>query len=615
MADISIYKNLLAPPKSAQEYEADGQKIAGNYLGLEESRLKLKAAKRAEADDAALRATVSGAGGDLEKASTDLLNRGLVKPAMDLRKSRLEGLNTQSQIDLRSSQIPKNRAETDAKLYETQQAKTFDRIRQVALWDHPDQARAALRQQLADPTISPEARQKMFDMYDTLPTRPEDMPRWQMNVIKQGAKASELLNAAQQERTAAETARHNRETETTQRAQVGYAIGQPVPLPGAQQPAVPTPLPNQQQPSASPMPPAPKRQLTESENFAIEKTATRLGISPADLKTIIQYETAGTFSPSVMGGDGGKYMGLIQFGPEEQRKYGVAPNQSFEQQMTAVENYLRDRGVKPGHDLSRVYATVSGGNPNVPLTARDSNGSIAEHVARMGGGTETPTAPTSGLPTKAGDAAAAASAKAAADMERQRLANQGRLDAAKAPKPIVVTGADGNVKLIDEKGNEVKDLGKVGKPSANYEKQQTAKTNMARDLDRAITELEKATADGGLIDKSTGSGAGALVDAAAGFVGKATKGAVAVGQLRPIYDLVLKMVPRFEGPQSDKDTRTYENAAGQLANPAVPNAQKKAAGREILRLMKERRGQFADKTNPDTEPGASRKPPPPPGFQ
>ena len=167
--------------------------------------------------------------------------------------------------------------------------------------------------------------------------------------------------------------------------------------------------------------------------------------------------------------------------------------------------------------------------------------------------------------------------------------------------PIQVTDAAGNVKLVDQKGNLVKDLGAVGKPSAGFEKAGAAKKKMGGELDTAIAELEKATADGGLIDKSTGSGAGALVDMAAGFVGKATPGSIAVGQMKPIFDLVLKMVPRFEGPQSDKDTASYKEAAGELANPNAPNERKKAAGKEILRLMKARKGQFIDKAVEGTE--------------
>lgn len=178
-----------------------------------------------------------------------------------------------------------------------------------------------------------------------------------------------------------------------------------------------------------------------------------------------------------------------------------------------------------------------------------------------------------------------------------RPAPQGRAE----PAPMREVDNEGNVKYYDQKGNLIKDLGKIGKPSAGYQKAETAKKKTAGDLDMTITELEKATKDGGLIDQSTGSGAGALVDMGASFFGKSTPGAVAAGRMAPIFDMALKMVPRFEGPQSDKDTQSYKDAAGQLANPATPNETKKAAGREILRLMKQRRGQFIDKSIEGTE--------------
>lgn len=167
--------------------------------------------------------------------------------------------------------------------------------------------------------------------------------------------------------------------------------------------------------------------------------------------------------------------------------------------------------------------------------------------------------------------------------------------------PIQITDAAGNVKLVDRQGNLVKDLGGIGKPSAGFEKANAAKKKMTGDLDTTISELENATKDGGLIDQSTGSGAGALVDMAAGFVGKATPGSVAAGRMQPIFDMALKMVPRFEGPQSDKDTASYKEAAGNLANPRIPNATKKAAGKEILRLMKQRKGQFISNDIAGTE--------------
>lgn len=112
------------------------------------------------------------------------------------------------------------------------------------------------------------------------------------------------------------------------------------------------------------------------------------------------------------------------------------------------------------------------------------------------------------------------------------------------------------------------------------------------DMNLTISELEALVKDGGLLDKATGSGAGAQRDSALAYLGYSTGGAEAVAQLKPIADRVLKMVPRFEGPQSDKDTQSYRDAAGNLADPTIPAPVKKAAAKEILRLMQARKGQF-----------------------
>ena len=132
----------------------------------------------------------------------------------------------------------------------------------------------------------------------------------------------------------------------------------------------------------------------------------------------------------------------------------------------------------------------------------------------------------------------------------------------------------------------------MGKPSAAQEKASLLKAQMGKDIDFAITELTSVTKEGGLIDQSTGSGAGRLADIGAGFFGQATEGAIAIGKLKPIQDLVLKMIPRFEGPQSDKDTQSYKEAAGQLADPTLPTKIRKEAGKTVLRLMQSRKNQF-----------------------
>jgi hypothetical protein len=114
----------------------------------------------------------------------------------------------------------------------------------------------------------------------------------------------------------------------------------------------------------------------------------------------------------------------------------------------------------------------------------------------------------------------------------------------------------------------------------------------AEKLRTVISELERAIRPGGLLQQSTGSGVGRLRDIAGNFIGFSGRAPEAAAALAPIADMVLKMVPRFEGPQSDKDTASYQEAAGRLADPTIPNAQRLAAAREIIRLMKNRRDQF-----------------------
>jgi TP901 family phage tail tape measure protein len=128
-----------------------------------------------------------------------------------------------------------------------------------------------------------------------------------------------------------------------------------------------------------------------SRGKALVAAAQKLGVSPLDLATIISFETAGTFSPSIRGGAGGNYQGLIQFGAPERRQYGVTPGQSFEEQvMGPVVRYFQDRfkGVgmsTQGASLLDLYTTVLAGNPRANRNARDSFGTSAvSGVQRMG---------------------------------------------------------------------------------------------------------------------------------------------------------------------------------------------------------------------------------------
>jgi hypothetical protein len=161
---------------------------------------------------------------------------------------------------------------------------------------------------------------------------------------------------------------------------------------------------------------------------AIITSSKRLGIDPVDLGTAISYETGSKFDPGLWGGKNNNYLGLIQFGPEERAKYGVKPGQSAVEQMGAVENFLRDRGVRPGMGMMDIYSTINAGSPGLynrsdtanggaPGTVADKvNTQMAEHrrnvVGYLNGGAPTqpvPQDPTSPIdPTVTGAAAASA---------------------------------------------------------------------------------------------------------------------------------------------------------------------------------------------------------------
>ncbi|WP_210342279.1 hypothetical protein [Methylorubrum rhodesianum] len=134
--------------------------------------------------------------------------------------------------------------------------------------------------------------------------------------------------------------------------------------------------------------------MNAADRDALIASAGRLGTSPVDLGTVISYETGGTFSPSIRGGSGNRHIGLIQFGIPEQRQYGASQDQSFGEQLGAVERYLTDRGFKPGMGLLDLYSTINAGRPGrynasdagnggAPGTVADKvNGQMAGHRAK-----------------------------------------------------------------------------------------------------------------------------------------------------------------------------------------------------------------------------------------
>ena len=83
---------------------------------------------------------------------------------------------------------------------------------------------------------------------------------------------------------------------------------------------------------------------------------------------------------------------------------------------------------------------------------------------------------------------------------------------------------------------------------------------------------------------ATGSTVGAGVDFVANVFGFAPRGDEAISSLQAIGAQLALLVPRMEGPQSDKDTALYRQAAGDIASATTPAGKKLASIRTVRQL-------------------------------
>lgn len=130
--------------------------------------------------------------------------------------------------------------------------------------------------------------------------------------------------------------------------------------------------------------------ISDDDRQALIDSAQRLQIDPRTLAAVIDYESS--FNPRSVSPSGKGYpvRGLIGFDPSNVRRYGM-PAPTVAAQMPQVEQYLLDRGWKPGehdpNDLGRLYSIINAGsldkNGAPRWGARDVNGSIADHVRRI----------------------------------------------------------------------------------------------------------------------------------------------------------------------------------------------------------------------------------------
>lgn len=97
-----------------------------------------------------------------------------------------------------------------------------------------------------------------------------------------------------------------------------------------------------------------------------------------------------------------------------------------------------------------------------------------------------------------------------------------------------------------------------------------------------VASLIKEAKD--LLPKATSGGAQTMFRDAAAFFNEATPGSKIDTKLNVLGTKLTAKVPRFEGPQSDRDIAEYKTAAGDLANTKLPYETRLAAADTIEAL-------------------------------
>ena len=108
---------------------------------------------------------------------------------------------------------------------------------------------------------------------------------------------------------------------------------------------------------------------------------------------------------------------------------------------------------------------------------------------------------------------------------------------------------------------------------------QAAQQVSAGKVNGLLDEAEK------YISGATGSMIGSVADTAAGALGVSLPGAQNIARLKTLEAGLVMGMPRLEGPQSNLDQQLYREAAGNIGDPSVPAATKKAAIDTIRRIQ------------------------------
>lgn len=117
--------------------------------------------------------------------------------------------------------------------------------------------------------------------------------------------------------------------------------------------------------------------------------------------------------------------------------------------------------------------------------------------------------------------------------------------------------------------------------------ERVSETKKALKMNDQILAYSKTARE--LIPKATGSGLGAVADAAGRMVGISSDSAKAAARLKTLSGWLVSNVPRMEGPQSNSDVENYRTMAAKVGDDTATNAERLEALDELVSLIKKQK--------------------------
>lgn len=127
----------------------------------------------------------------------------------------------------------------------------------------------------------------------------------------------------------------------------------------------------------------------------------------------------------------------------------------------------------------------------------------------------------------------------------------------------------------------------IGEQPALGKDSQVAKNAQMADRTAQMLPLAREL----LAQGPTASGTGAAADKMLNFMGYSTRGADRAQALEALSGWLTSNVPRFEGPQSDKDTEVYKTMAGRVGDRTLPVSTRLEALNIVEQVMRTYGGQ------------------------